>query len=156
MKIKQEIEEMRYFLKEHLIYEINMFNLSLIKLVSLYSQKNKTPEEEFYINLLLESYANHGRSLITFFCNKKIKYADDALAVHFFENADDWFRICGEKNEVLKNFIEYVGKHTMHLTYSRNKIAESKKGQDFSAHNPITELIIKFKENLPEKYKGIL
>ncbi len=104
---------------EHLVYEIMMFDGTVIKLTS---GKNNS----FETNILLESFAIHSRNLFDFFYTKK-RRLDDMSAQDFITKRRE-FRLKRTKKRILENLTLEVNKQVAHLTYSRNNYNRINKG----------------------------
>lgn len=106
------------FLKEHIVYEINM-------LCNSFQMKLSTDDintQTYLQNIKLESFIVHARSLLQFFYNVKVRkgtYLYDAYAIDFYTEPDRWYKIRPNMSSSLVLFFDRAAKEIVHLSYSR-------------------------------------
>lgn len=98
---------------EQVLYEYKMMNWTAKELFKA------TPKEGYLHNAILESFAIHVRNLIEFLFSNELRYKDDILAMHFFEDNSEWSKIRPKQTLILKNALKQANKLVAHLTYSR-------------------------------------
>ena len=125
----------------HLFYEIWMFYESARFL------KRDIGTDVVSTNAHLESFAVHGRVLLSFFYSEAEQ--DDVIARHYIKN---WENICPPIPEKLKKIRFRVGKEVAHLTYSRLHVTPEAKGWDVSAEQEMHQIVEKFQENVPKNF----
>lgn len=107
-----KVNNLKCFLEEHFIYEINMFCASLESIITFKAQNN------FWIdNLALENFLLHFRNTIEFLYFEK-KYSDDARAKEFI-SSDNWSLLEKSYSGETKRLYTRACKEVGHLTYSR-------------------------------------
>lgn len=145
----------KYALKkstEHLFYETQMFYQTLIFLTQ------QRPQLE--VNILLDSFAIHSRSLIYFFYPKKNIRPNDILVSDFINksnilNKSSKFNLGKTKKKDLKFIIKKVDKQVAHLTYNRNRYSiKNKLWPFYEIGKKMNKTLTSFFEILPESYKN--
>ncbi|MFA4890479.1 MAG: hypothetical protein WC587_02510 [Candidatus Paceibacterota bacterium] len=107
-----EENNLKSFLEEHFIYEVNMFCTSLESIIAFKGQNN------FWINnLALENFLLHFRNIIEFLYFDK-KCSDDARAKEFI-SSDNWSLLKKSYSDETKKLYIRACKEISHLTYSR-------------------------------------
>lgn len=122
-------------MSEHLYYEYDM----MIRTANMLMQKNVL-NSWFSISLknaLVESFSIHVRNLIQFFYNDTTDQ-DDLLAIHYFEDKEQWIGIRGELTSTLKTAKKKANKQISHLTFTR---LTNKPGKNWEVEKIAKELI---------------
>lgn len=78
-----------------------------------------TSLEEREGSALLEPFLLHTRNLREFLYTDRSKYKDDVLAVHFFDDPNDWKRERPPMGEYLESIRERLNKALAHISYAR-------------------------------------
>lgn len=104
-------KNLKDFLNEHFVYEINMLHYSSMRLAYHLKEKDQNG-----INMSLEDFLLHGRNLLEFFYYKQ---TDNYVRASHFINNDEWRK---NKPSKTKNIIELEkrsSKELVHLTFDR-------------------------------------
>lgn len=112
VKIYMEANNLKNFLEEHFIYEVNMFCASLENIIEFKKQNNFCID-----NLALENFLLHFRNIVEFLYFDK-KYPDDARAKEFISSAT-WSLLGKSYTDETKKMYTRACKEMGHLTYSR-------------------------------------
>ena len=132
---------------EHVYYEIWMF-------ISTIHELTKNTQNQFQINILLESFGIHLRNLLYFFyTHPKNRVSDDMLAEDFISNLKLY-----KKNRTPKHKLTFTIKRThkqlVHLTYHRNRYNRKTKPWKFGEiYQLLFPTVAAFYEALPRKRK---
>ncbi len=143
--------DLKKFLKEHFIYEVDMLYHSTVRLID--SQKNR---HQVGINLSLETFLLHSRNIVEFlFFDKNDKYPDDARASDFI-SSQQHSNLKNNYSENLKKLYTRASKEVTHLTYSRIYDSNAVEKQ-WEWKNLLIELFAAVKiflNQLPDEYKN--
>ncbi len=148
-EVKQEEaqtdEEKFKFLAEHFFYEIQQL------LVAVYVVKHPLP---FWINIKLEVFLLHARSLYEFFYSKEKRNDDDARAYDFVGDVNNWLKERPLKSSDIEQSIKRMNKELSHITYKRHSGVVLEKQWDLT---PIKDHLLAvtkvFLENVPNGSK---
>lgn len=142
-------EDIINFLDEHFSYEVDMIFFSLKKCIEL----GKTTENIPNKNMAIENFLLHARNLLEFFYQPHNKNEKCSYAGHFFNNEDDWGKICPNKTETIKQLEKRVHNEVTHLGYDRISGTPPEKSWDNQQLLKDFMAIIKiFIENTNDKY----
>ncbi len=132
---------------EHIYYEIWMFYQTLLLLL--------TPRNHIEVNILLDAFAIHARSLLDFFYPKrmKVRRPDDMFAYHYSSNLFTF-----KQNKTMKKDLLFVArkadKQVAHLTYTRNRYgAKTKPWPHLSIGKKMHKTIKAFYNSLSDQDK---
>lgn len=117
-------------ISEHLFYEIDMLNITAVKVNNsirkkIFSQDKGDSEgawrHQIEINCYLDSFAIHARNLIEFFCGKTIEGKNYVRAEHFLESEkiQEFKRFIHGKKSLLKYVMDKTNHQVVHLTFDR-------------------------------------
>lgn len=121
MKTKKELNE----ISKHLYYEFSMFT-------ALTNEMIKGYPAGLINNSLLQSFLTHVRNLTDFLYPKENSGNDDVIAKHFFENPEDWLKVCPAITPLLREAKRRANKELAHLTYSRLRVSPEQKTWAFA------------------------
>lgn len=142
------IDDKRMFLNKYFVYEVNM----LISSYRFILESNQT-KNQFFKNISLECFVMHARVLRDFFNSKNKKYEDDALAIDFLKDDNNFYEFIDSNKEIFDYLKNKSNKQAVHLTYTRMTIELNNKSWD--ARKVITELlkiVLEFLNNLNETF----
>lgn len=146
-EIKMETNNLKRFLEEHFVYEVDMLYISLNHLVQAIRQNDNENR-----NLTLECFLLHYRNIIEFLFFDK-KFPDDARAIEFIDR-NEWSILNTSYTDDLKKLYTRACKEVDHLTYSRFYGTPPEKLWDCSKmFKQIINEIKKFLNYLPINYK---
>ena len=148
-EIKQEEgqtdEEKFKFLAEHFFYEIQQL------LVAVYVVKHPLP---FWINIKLEVFLLHARSLYEFFYSKEKRNDDDARAYDFIVDVNKWVRERPLKSNDIEQSIKRMNKELSHITYKRHSgVVPEKQWELVTIKDHLLAVIKVFLDNVPNGSK---
>jgi len=103
-------------------------------------------------NLLLEGTIIHSRCLYEFLYRDNSKKPDDALAIHYFRNPQDWTSIRPTHSVELAELSYRTGKQVAHLTYTRQTSDQIQNHWNlFDITNDLLSTLILFANNADKK-----
>jgi len=147
----------------HLKYEIDMFRLTTNAL-HFYSNNVDLKQKQFYVNVLLESFAIHTYNLYKFFYqgkeekknNNRIKRRSSDSIAEDFNIKRKYFRNNRSHKKNLKIVENKRNKQIAHLTYNRIYTNKKTKPWDFGKISEYMEKTINvFIKSLPLEYKKL-
>lgn len=113
----------RDFLKEHLVYEVDMLMFSFSRLAEFLKTRHEG-EDPGSKNMMLEDFVLHARNLRDFFYGPKKK--KNAVAGDFIEDIRQWVRPREREKRGIKKVYEHASKELAHLTHERKCKASEK------------------------------
>ncbi|MGE0764053.1 MAG: hypothetical protein AB7N80_12305, partial [Bdellovibrionales bacterium] len=151
-------EQLSEFSKEHLCYEID----SLYSALELFAKQPKIEIKDVTDalnssakNLFLEGIILHGRCLFEFLYFKESpnpKKADDALAIHYFDEPSTWEALRPNNSGKLNSLWDRANKEVAHLTYARMNITQLAKQWDlYTITNDMLTTLLLFAKNANPK-----
>lgn len=147
-------EELRKMSDEHLLYEIKMLQ-EAARVMDKFAPPNETDAnnekdlDHWTIrNALVESFVTHARVLTDFLYDNRNK-PDDAIAIDFFNDPNDWWKRRPKKGSLLEKTVDRVGKEIVHLSYRRLSVL-TKDWPFVKIASEILERIQKFAEIVPQ------
>jgi hypothetical protein len=143
-------DQLLKFSQKHLCYEINSLYSALELFAHQKQEQAKNLEEAFELtkaNLFLEGIVLHSRCLYEFlYVDPKRK--DDASAIHYFDDPQQWVNIRPNNSDKLNGLCYRAGKEIAHLTYKRLNLTEITKNWDlYTITNDLLTTLILFSKN---------
>lgn len=96
---------------DHICYEVDQFDYCVKKLPSM------PPGTER--NVFLTSFAAHSRNLHQFIYSDKSSWKDEAFAILYFQDKNDWIRARHPESKLLKDMHEWADIRVAHLSGER-------------------------------------
>ena len=142
---KEKIE----LLKEHFFYEIT--NLSqILEYADQLSQEGKT--EQFFKNIIIDSFLLHARNLFEFFYYDGDK-KDYARASHFLDSTKDWTKLRPDETTWLNKLKKRINSEVSHLTYNRISGTPPEKYWRLNIlYSDFVDIVKIFLENISKEY----
>ena len=149
---------------EHLFYEIDMLNISAVKVNNAVRKKRLAKDKsnrkdewdaQVELNLSLDSFAIHARNLIEFFKGKEIKGKNYMRAEHYLteENMNEFRKIMQENSDLVKYVFDKANHQVAHLTFERiePKFKGSNKAWDLKKIDNFNKIIKSFLDLTPKE-----
>jgi hypothetical protein len=145
---KKSIEKIEVMIKEHLVYDIELFLFSTnyLSINGITMELNfpiKIPRinEGMINNICLEHWVLSIRKLFEFLYEKRLKKSDYFSAMDCFEDKEKWFKAIGSYDENFKRQVMRSNSMSAHLSYSRIDDKKKNVGWDLKLSNHLIEKI---------------
>jgi len=156
---EKELKEM----STHIFYEIEMLNISAIKIHNLIRRKisaleeqnkEKTWQIQINLNVFIESFAIHSRNLIEFLQNDVCK--NYVRAKHYLndKNIITFREFMKQKSSLVKYIQDKTNNQVAHLTFDRinDRFKEKGKSWDLKKIHDFNEILKEFLSLAEEKF----